>query len=86
MGGSSDRCDGEIRSEPTEITDVAGHDDRALAPSGQDHGRVDHVRCRRTPTKDAGRLRQKLIERENLVVAPASRARSGTCLAGSRQT
>jgi hypothetical protein len=36
--------------------------------------------------KDAGRLRQKLIERENLVVAPASRARSGTCLAGSRQT
>ena len=66
MGGSSDRFDGEVRIEPTEITDVAGHDDRALAPRGQDHGRIDHVRRSRAPTKDADRLRQKLIERGNL--------------------
>jgi hypothetical protein len=63
---SSDPFDGEVRIEPTEITDVASHDDRALAPSGQDHGRVDHVRCPRAPTEDADRLRQKLIERGNL--------------------
>jgi hypothetical protein len=54
-----------VRIEPAEITDVASDDDSALTPSGQDHGRVDHVGCPRTPAEDASCLRKKVIERGN---------------------
>lgn len=53
------------RIQTMKVVHVAGHDDRALSPCGQNDRRVDDVLGAQSATKNPRSLRKRSIERGN---------------------
>ncbi len=62
---TSDPFYGKGRIEPANFADIAGDDDRPLAPRGQYDAGVDDVRSSGATAKDTSGLGHRLIERRN---------------------